>query len=185
MTSDQWGMLSSLLLMVVTVASITLTYRKSRKKAEAQSIRRPPPVTLSRTVTVPSSGVTYGAASGSNDGDGAEPVDDPGTPDPMQFQKDLDSQSPDRMAALNEIYRGQWLNWRVIFKERRAVPEQTTLMLRFLEENTIINITCEIDVNQFPHTENWRTNEPVRVSGTIEDISDAGIRLVDVDFEQI
>lgn len=184
MTSDQWGMVSSLLLMVVTVASIALTYRKSRQRSAANSIKKTIQPTMSRTTTVPPSGVIYGASSGNDGVDAAEPEHEPSTPDPEQFQKDMDAHSPGQMPALNDIYRGQWLEWRVIFKERKTVPDRNKRLLRFLEENTIINVTCEIDANQFPQVEHWRTNEPVRISGTIELITDEGIRLEDIDLEQ-
>lgn len=182
MSEQQWAMVSSLLLMVVTFASIALTYRKSRSKSASNSPKRAIQPTISRAATAPPSGVTYDDAPGNIDADGPELAYEPSTPDPQQFQTEMDAHSSDKMSALNKTYRGQRLKWRVLFKERKPTPEQSTFMLRFLEENTIINVFCEADVNQFPQVENWKTNEPVWVSGTIEDISEEGIRLKDSDF---
>ena len=175
-------MLSSLLLMVVTFASIALTYRKSRQRAASNSPKQAIQPAISRATTVPPSGVTYGDAPENNLEDAEESGNEASTPDPQQLQKEMDAHSPDQLSALNETYRGQWLKWRVIFKERKPVSAQSRLMFRFLEENTIINVVCDADAKQFPQVENWRTNERVWISGTIEEISEVGIRLQDIEL---
>lgn len=160
MNTQMVRLLGSLLLTIVTVASLVITYRRSQK-------RNAPPAPRPQNETAPVEIME---------------LPEPGGLDPFALQKDMDAYEPDQLAKLNALYRGRALSWLVLFKERKPVPDSEMLSLRFLEQYAIVNVLCEVDPAQFPEQEHWAANEKIRVSGTIENVSESAVQLTEVNL---